>query len=89
MGPAAVDLPLLRAAVEASGEAILITSADLEEPRPRIVYANPAFTLMTGYEAVEVVGRSPRLLQGPGTDRSSSIACGPPSKPASAFRARR
>ncbi|WP_236961318.1 HWE histidine kinase domain-containing protein [Methylobacterium sp. XJLW] len=25
---------------------------------------------MTGYEAVEVVGRSPRLLQGPGTDRS-------------------
>ena len=68
-GPGAADLRLLRAAVEASGEAILITSADLDEPGPRIEYANPAFTRMTGYEAAEVVGRSPRFLQGPGTER--------------------
>jgi PAS domain S-box-containing protein len=65
-----VDLRLLRAAVEATGEAILITSAELDEPGPRIEYANPAFTRMTGYEAHEVVGRSPRLLQGPLTDRT-------------------
>ncbi|UHC20092.1 PAS domain-containing protein (plasmid) [Methylobacterium currus] len=68
--PGAVDLRLLRAAVEASSEAILITSADLDEPGPRIEYANPAFTRMTGYAARDVVGRSPRFLQGPDTDRS-------------------
>ncbi len=64
------DLKVLQAAVEASGEAIMITSADLDEPGPRIEYVNPAFTRMTGYEAREVVGRTPRLLQGPGTDRA-------------------
>ncbi|WP_238296432.1 HWE histidine kinase domain-containing protein [Methylobacterium soli] len=61
---------MLLAAVEATGEAIVITSTDLDEPGPRIEYANPAFTRMTGYKAHEVVGRSPRLLQGPGTDRA-------------------
>jgi PAS domain S-box-containing protein len=64
------DLEVFKAAVEAAGEAILITSAELEEPGPRIEYANPAFTRMSGYEAHEVLGRSPRLLQGPGTNRA-------------------
>ncbi|QRE77174.1 PAS domain-containing protein [Methylobacterium aquaticum] len=67
---ATVDLRLLRAAVEASGEAVLITSAELDEPGPRIEYANPAFARMTGYEASEVLGRTPRFLQGPDTDRA-------------------
>ena len=68
--PLRPDLEVLLAAVEASGEAILITSADLDEPGPRIEYANPAFTHMTGYEAHEVLGRTPRLLQGPRTERA-------------------
>lgn len=68
-GSGGVDLRLLQAAVEATGEAILITTADLDEPGPVIVYANPAFTRLTGYDAREVVGRSPRFLQGEGTDR--------------------
>ncbi|MDV2986907.1 HWE histidine kinase domain-containing protein [Methylorubrum thiocyanatum] len=66
-----VDLRLLQAAVEATGEAILITTADLDEPGPVIVYANPAFTTLSGYDAAEVVGRSPRFLQGEGTDRAA------------------
>lgn len=66
----APDLEVFKAAVEAAGEAIVITSAELDEPGPRIEYVNPAFTRMTGYEAREVMGRSPRLLQGPGTDRA-------------------
>ena len=66
----APDPEVLRAAVEASGEAIMITSAELDEPGPRIEYVNPAFTRMTGYEAHEVLGRTPRLLQGPGTERT-------------------
>ena len=45
-------------------------SADLDEPGPRIAYANFAFTCLTGYALEEVIGRSPRFLQGPGTDRA-------------------
>lgn len=44
----APDPEVLHAAVEASGEAIMITSAELDEPGPRIEYVNPAFTRMTG-----------------------------------------
>ncbi|AWN51407.1 HWE histidine kinase domain-containing protein [Methylobacterium sp. 17Sr1-1] len=64
------DTRLLQAAVEASGEAVVITSADLDEPGPSIEYVNPAFTRMTGYGADEVLGRTPRLLQGSGTERA-------------------
>lgn len=63
------DLGVLLAAVEASGEAVLITSAELDEPGPRIEYVNPAFTCLTGYTVNEVIGRTPRILQGPDTDR--------------------
>ena len=66
--PIRPDLNVLLAAVEASGEALLITSADLEEPGPRIEYVNPAFAEMTGYSVREVVGQTPRILQGPKTD---------------------
>lgn len=66
--PIRPDLSVLLAAVEASGEAILITSADLEEPGPRIEYVNPAFAEMTGYSVREAVGRTPRILQGSKTD---------------------
>lgn len=59
----------LAAAVDNSGEAVVITSANLDEPGPRILYVNPAFCLMTGYCSEEAVGRSPRFLQGPATER--------------------
>jgi PAS domain S-box-containing protein len=61
---------VLLAAVEASGEAILITSAALDGDGPSIEYANPAFVRMSGYAAHEIVGLTPRLFQGPRTDRS-------------------
>ncbi len=62
-------LRLLRSAVEHSTESILITDSDLDLPGPRILFANPAFTAMSGYSAEEVVGKTPRILQGPKTDR--------------------
>lgn len=37
----------------------------------RIVYANAAFERMSGYGAVEVVGRTVALLQGPNTDATA------------------
>ncbi len=65
-----MPLSLLQAAFEQMDDSVLITTPDLNEPGPRIVHVNPAFTRMTGYEADEVIGRSPRFLQGPLTDRA-------------------
>jgi PAS domain S-box-containing protein len=58
------------AVLEAASESILVTTADLDWPGPTIVYVNPTFERMTGWAAVEVVGNSPRLLQGEKTDHS-------------------
>jgi PAS domain S-box-containing protein len=59
----------LRVAVEHAYDAVVITTADLDVPGPRILYVNRAFTTMTGYRPEEVVGRTPRILQGPKTSR--------------------
>lgn len=59
------------AVIEAASESILVTTADLDRPGPTIVYVNPTFERMTGWQAIEVVGRSPRLLQGEKTDHST------------------
>ena len=62
---------LLAAILGSVGDAILVTEArSINEPGPRIVYANESFTRMTGYTAEELVGKTPRVLQGPLTDRS-------------------
>jgi PAS domain S-box-containing protein len=61
---------LLVAAVNEAKESVVITDADLCAPGPRIVYVNAAFTRMSGYTADEVLGKSPRILQGPATDRA-------------------
>lgn len=52
-------------------DAVLITEGrPIDDAGPRILYVNPAFTRMTGYTAEEVLGRTPRLLQGPRTSRA-------------------
>jgi PAS domain S-box-containing protein len=67
---ASLQLKLLEASVEKLHDIILITDADpLNEPGPRIRFANEALTRCTGYTPAEVIGRSPRFLQGPETDR--------------------
>lgn len=65
-----IRLRLLESVTVTANDAILLTEADsLDEPEPKIVYVNEAFTRMTGYSADEVVGKSPRFMQGPSTDR--------------------
>lgn len=64
------DLHLCRAVVSALGEAVLVTGPDLERPGPVIQYVNPAFTRITGYAPEEVVGQTPRLLQGTTSERA-------------------
>lgn len=63
------QLSLLESAIESGYEAILITELNLEKPGPRIVYVNNGFCEMTGYSKEEVMGKTPRILQGPKTDR--------------------
>lgn len=62
---------LLESAVENTQDGILITEAKhVDAPGPELLYVNQAFTRITGYDLDEVIGRTPRLLQGPKTDRS-------------------
>lgn len=56
------------AVIEAAAESILITTTDLDAPGPTIVYVNPAFERMTGWPRAEVLGKSPRILQGSKTE---------------------
>ncbi len=63
-------LNLLETAVEQAKEAVLITSARLEPPGPQILFVNPAFTEMTGYSQEEILHKTPRILQGPKSDRA-------------------
>jgi PAS domain S-box-containing protein len=58
------------AVLEAASESIIVTSSDLDQPGPTIIYVNPAFERMTGWMAAEIVGKSPRILQGEDTDHS-------------------
>jgi PAS domain S-box-containing protein len=63
-------LKLLETAVAQAKEAVLITSAELDPPGPEILFVNPAFSEMTGYSQEEVLLRTPRILQGPKSDRA-------------------
>lgn len=56
--------------LESMSESILVTDTHLDEPGPCIVYVNPAFEKMTGWSKNEIIGKSPRILQGPKTDNS-------------------
>ncbi|MBL0313379.1 MAG: PAS domain S-box protein [Holophagaceae bacterium] len=49
---------LLKAAVEQSSASIVVTDTDA-----RIIFANAAFTQITGYSVEEALGRNPRILK--------------------------
>lgn len=71
--PSSINLPkLLAACIDRLNDAIVITEAEpIEKPGPRIVWANKVFFERNGYTPEEVIGQSPRMLQGPGTDRAT------------------
>ena len=48
-----------------------ITIADATRPDKPIVYCNPAFEQITGYDRSEIIGHNCRFLQGPDTDRAA------------------
>lgn len=63
-------LRLLAATLEHSRDSIVITDAQLDRPGPHILFTNLAFTKNTGYAPEEALGKTPRILQGPRTDRA-------------------
>ncbi len=65
------QLRLLEGSIARLNDIVIITEAGpFNEPGPRIVFVNEAFERRTGYTRAEVLGRSPRLLQGPQTQRA-------------------
>ena len=60
------QLRTLERSVEASVNGVLIADANL--PNMPILYANKAFTTMTGYTQEDVIGHNCRFLQGSGSD---------------------
>merc|ERR1719491_112972 len=76
------EADLLLLAAEANSEANLARAAALEQLADNsfdailitdlaglIAYSNKAFTTLTGYDQADVIGKTPKLLQGPGTDQ--------------------
>lgn len=60
------SVALLQVLADNSFDSVLITDASAEG---RIVYANKAFKKLTGHEPDAVIGKTPRILQGAGTDK--------------------
>jgi diguanylate cyclase (GGDEF)-like protein/PAS domain S-box-containing protein len=64
------QLKLLETCVARLNDIVLITEAEpVTAPGPRIVFVNDAFERRTGYRREEVLGKTPRLLQGQHTQR--------------------
>ena len=61
---------LFRAIIENTNDAVVMTEADsFSGPdHPQIIYVNSAFKQLSGFESEEVIGKTPRILQGDDTD---------------------
>jgi len=67
----AEQVRLLQSVVVNTNDAVIVTEAEsIDAPGPRILYVNEAFTRITGYKPEEVLGKTPRILQGAKTDQA-------------------
>jgi len=58
--------------INSSSDIIVISEASpIGLPGPRIMYVNEVFVRETGYSVEEVIGKTPRILQGPKTDQAT------------------
>jgi PAS domain S-box-containing protein len=66
-----LQLRLFKSVITNSSDVVLITEAEpINSPGPIITYVNDAFTKLTGYTSEEVIGKTPRILQGEKTNRA-------------------
>ncbi|MGM0518464.1 MAG: PAS domain-containing protein [Campylobacterota bacterium] len=63
------NLDLFKPFFEQLFNSVVITTSQLELPGPQIIYANSAFCKQTGYSFEEILGKTPRILQGEQTSR--------------------
>ena len=62
-------LKLLETVITQTKDSIIITEASSSDGEiPKIVYVNPAFSIMSGYQSDEIIGKSPNILIGPNSD---------------------
>ena len=55
--------------VKDSDYSVAITDRDWEGGGPFLLYVNPHWEKMTGYKMEEVLGKNPKILQGPMTNK--------------------
>lgn len=66
LGNSETSLTLLKVLAENSFDSIVITDATASG---KIIYANKAFKKLTGHNPSDVIGKTPRILQGAATDK--------------------
>ena len=65
------QIHLLESAISRLNDVVLITDAEMgSKLGPATVFVNNAFEKLTGYSKQEIIGQSPRMLQGPKTDKT-------------------
>lgn len=62
------QLRLLESVIKYTNDAVVITEA---KPHKPIVFVNEAFTKITGYTFSEVLGKNPKIFQGPNSDKEA------------------
>lgn len=68
---ASAQIYLLESAISRLNDIVLITEAEpFDEPGPAVVFVNDAFEARTGYSREEIIGKTPRILQGKKTQRN-------------------
>ena len=61
-----LNIRALKALVENSFDSILVTDGTAQG---KIIYANKAFKKLTGHDPADIIGQTPRMLQGAATDK--------------------
>ncbi len=64
-------LKLLEYVITNASDSVIITHVNcIDDSDHTIIYTNDAFTKMTGYSKEEVIGKTPKLFQGPNTNKA-------------------
>ena len=62
-------LKLLETVITHTKDSIIITEPDLYDGNiPKIVYVNPAFSVISGFDSKEIIGESLNIFKGPNSD---------------------
>jgi PAS domain S-box-containing protein len=62
-------LKLLETVITHTKDSVIITEANLNQGNlPNIVYVNPAFSITSGYNSDEIIGKSPDIFRGQNSD---------------------